>query len=280
MTVGCRNNLRRRSSRAPAGEQAAVLLAGFDVFQDRFHRSLVDHRPHVEVLGRIADRESSPPAPSASRGTCRRLRSSTIAREQAEHFCPWNPNAACATPSTAASRSASASTMMASLPPISRIVRLIQIWPGGLRGRTLIDVQSHFARAREGDVAGLRMRHHRISESSARARTEVHHAFRHAGFFQQFDELRRNGRRIAGGLQDHRVAADNRGQRHAGHDRAGKIPRRNHRAHAQRNVEQLIALSRQLHRRLSLGQAQRLRRRVRRNRWSRRCRRRPPPSSC
>ena len=29
------------------------------------------------------------------------MRSSTMAREHAEHFCPWNPKAACATPSTA-----------------------------------------------------------------------------------------------------------------------------------------------------------------------------------
>ena len=36
---------------------------------------------------------------------------STMAREQAEHFCPEKPNAAWATPSTAASTLASASTM-------------------------------------------------------------------------------------------------------------------------------------------------------------------------
>jgi hypothetical protein len=34
------------------------------------------------------------------------------------------------TPSTALSKSASAQTMMESLPPISRMVRLIQTWPG------------------------------------------------------------------------------------------------------------------------------------------------------
>ena len=50
----------------------------------------------------------------------------TMAREQAEHFCPWNPKADTATPSTAASTSASSSTMMASLPPISATTRLSQ----------------------------------------------------------------------------------------------------------------------------------------------------------
>ena len=53
-----------------------------------------------------------------------------MAREHAEHFWPWNPKAACATPSTAESISASASTTIPSLPPISRMVRLIHTWPG------------------------------------------------------------------------------------------------------------------------------------------------------
>ena len=52
-----------------------------------------------------------------------------MAREQAEHFCPWNPNAPMATPSTASATSASESTTMQSLPPISATTRLIQIWP-------------------------------------------------------------------------------------------------------------------------------------------------------
>ncbi len=52
-----------------------------------------------------------------------------IAREQAEHFCPWKPKADCTTPVAASSRSVSASTMMASLPPISATTRLIQICP-------------------------------------------------------------------------------------------------------------------------------------------------------
>ena len=66
------------------------------------------------------------------------MRSSMMAREQAEHFCPWNPNAETATPSTAESISASASTMIASLPPISRIVRLIQSCPSGFSAARLL----------------------------------------------------------------------------------------------------------------------------------------------
>ena len=43
---------------------------------------------------------------------------------------------------------------------------------------------------------------------------------------------------------------------HAGHDGAGEIPRRNHRADAERNVGQRVALARQLHGRLGFGEAQ------------------------
>src|SRR5215831_8907069 len=62
-----------------------------------------------------------------------------MAREQAEHFWPWNPKAAAVTPSTAASRLLSESTTIESLPPISSTVRLIQIWPlAVLAARSLI----------------------------------------------------------------------------------------------------------------------------------------------
>ena len=59
------------------------------------------------------------------------------------------------------------------------------------------------------------------------------------------------------GLQDDRVATHDGGQRHAAHDGAGKIPRRNHHAHAQRNVTQPAALARQLHGRPGVGEAKR-----------------------
>ena len=80
-----------------------------------------------------------------------------MTREQAEHFCPLNPKAACAVPSTAASKSPSASTTIESLPPISSTVRLIQIWPGCCVAARLVDVQANFLRSGEGDVARLGM---------------------------------------------------------------------------------------------------------------------------
>src|SRR5580658_3172887 len=126
-----------------------------------------------------------------------------------------------------------------------------------LRG-ALVDVQSNLARAGERDVTDLGMRHQRVSERYPAAGTEVHHAFGHAAFFEQFDKLRRNCRRIARRLQDDGVAADDGSQRHAGHDGTGKIPRRNHGADAERNVGQSVALARQLHGRFSFREAQSL----------------------
>ncbi len=56
------------------------------------------------------------------------------------------------------------------------------------------------------------------------------------------------------GFSDHGVAGDDRGQRHSRHNRARKIPRRNHSPNAQRNVNQIIFLA--LHRRHRLRSAQ------------------------
>ena len=102
------------------------------------------------------------------------------------------------------------------------------------------------------------MRHQRVAEACASAGAEVHDAFGHAAFFEQFHELRGRGRRIARRLQDDGVAADDGSERHAGHDGAGKVPRRNDGADAERNVGQGAALARQLHGRLNFREAQSL----------------------
>ena len=54
----------------------------------------------------------------------------TITRLHAEHFCPQKPNALCRTPSTASSRSADASMMIAFLPPISHTTFFTNSCPG------------------------------------------------------------------------------------------------------------------------------------------------------
>ena len=65
----------------------------------------------------------------------------------------------------------------------------------------------------------------------------------HAGLFERFEEFRRDGGRIARRLEDHGVAADQAGAGHAERDGVGEIPRRNHRADAERDVAQEAALA-------------------------------------
>ena len=114
---------------------------------------------------------------------------------------------------------------------------------GGLVGGNFVDVKTDFARSRERDKTRLGMRDDSIAESGSGTGAEIHHAFGHAGLFQNVHELGGDCRRIAGRLQDHGVAADDRGQSHSGHDGARKIPRRNHRAYTQGNVDQGVALA-------------------------------------
>ena len=117
-------------------------------------------------------------------------------------------------------------------------------------------MQSDFARAGEGDIARLGMGDDGVSEAGAGTGTKIYYAFGHAGFFEKLDELGGDGGGIARRLEDDRVAADDGSHRHAGHDCAREIPRRNHRAHTQRDVGQRIALARQLHWRFSFGETQ------------------------
>ena len=127
----------------------------------------------------------------------------------------------------------------------------------GLGGRALIDVESDFARSCERNVARLGMSHDGVSKTSARTGAEIDHPLRHSGLFQKFDELRGDGRRVARRLQDHSIPANNRRQSHSRHDRARKIPRRNHGADPQRNIEKPVAFTRQLDYRLRFRKAQR-----------------------
>ena len=82
-----------------------------------------------------------------------------------------------------------------------------------------------------------------VAEDGAGAGAEVHHAAGEAGFFKDFNELGGDGGSIAGGFQHHRVAGDDGSGCHAGHDGKGEVPGREDRAHAKRNVEELVALA-------------------------------------
>src|SRR5258708_1347275 len=97
-----------------------------------------------------------------------------------------------------------------------------------------------------------------VPKTGPRSWTEINYTFWHSGFFKNFDELRGNRRRITGRLQNYGVSADDRGQRHAGHNCTRKIPRRNDGSNPERNVEKIVTLARQLHRSLDVRESQRL----------------------
>ena len=112
-----------------------------------------------------------------------------------------------------------------------------------------MNVEADFLRSGEGDEARLWVLDDGVAEGRAGAGAEIDHAAGHACFFEHINKARGDGGRIAGRLQDDGVAGDDGSGRHAGHDGEGEIPRRNDRAYAQRDVEQLVALAGELDRR-------------------------------
>jgi hypothetical protein len=136
-----------------------------------------------------------------------------------------------------------------------RMARLIQIWPF-LRGGSLLMCSPTSREPVKAMKRVLGCATIGVAETGSGAGAEVHHALGHAASSSSSNKLCGDGGRIARGLQDDGVAADDRRQRHAGHDGARKIPRRNHRAHAQRNVVQRVVLAGKLDGRLSLRKTQ------------------------
>ena len=122
-TVGA-TKCARQVERASAGDDLPVAPGLLDGRGEPLHGALVDHRPDEHVaVGRIADRQSRPPArPAARRARRGPPARRTITREQALHFWPEKPYADAAMPAAAASRSADAvATIVGFLPPISVI---------------------------------------------------------------------------------------------------------------------------------------------------------------
>src|SRR5271156_845338 len=247
-----------RTSRArSAGDQASIFLADFYVAENVVHRTFVDYGCHVWVGGGIADRNALDP------------RFQFLQEHIVNALVDYGARSSRALLSLEAeSRSGYAFYGGVDigvgvnddgvLAPHFEHGALDPDLAGLLLRGGLVDVQSYFARSGESYVANFRMSDQRVAKIRATAGAEVHHAFRHAAFFQQFHELRCNRRRIARGLEHHGVSADNRSHRHSGHDGAGKIPRRNHGAHSERNIGQRVALARQLDGRFGLSEAQSL----------------------
>ena len=84
------------------------------------------------------------------------------------------------------------------------------------------------------------MIHQRVADHPAAAGHEVEHAGRQMQLLveEAGDPCADHGR-DAGGLDDRRVAGDDRRRRQPGQDGVGEVPRRDHDAHAQRDVEEL-----------------------------------------
>ena len=138
------------------------------------------------------------------------------------------------------------------------MVRLIQIWPGCGVGGALVNLEADGFGAGEGDEAGFRVLDDGVAERGAGAGTEVDHAVGKAGFFEDLDETGGDGGRVARRLEDDGVAGDDGGGGHAGHDGEREVPGRDDGAHAERDIEEFVALARILDGRAGGGQAQRL----------------------
>ena len=87
------------------------------------------------------------------------------------------------------------------------------------------------------------MRDHRLARLRAAA-DEVNHALGQSGLFDDLDEFCGDGRRVRRRFENDSVAGDDRGQCHTRHDSERKIPRRNYRTDAERNVFEDVLLAR------------------------------------
>ena len=148
--------------------------------------------------------------------------------------------------------------MIESLPPISATTRLIHFCPRcGLAANSLMRKPTSLEPVNEMKRISGCVRS-RSPISLPEPGNEVHDAGRYADLVQQIDEPRGDDGRIARRFEHDRVAGDDRGRRHADHDRAGEVPRRDHRADAQRDVDELVAFALERHDRLRPRVAQRL----------------------
>ena len=125
------------------------------------------------------------------------MRSSTMAREQAEHFWPWKPKADAVTPSTAESMSGVGVDDDGVLYRPSEDGALDPHLARDHLGGTPVDIEPHFAGTGESNEARLGMADQGIAESCACAGTEVDHAFWETGLFEHFDKFCGDGRRVA-----------------------------------------------------------------------------------
>ena len=239
-----------------AGEQASFFFAYFDVIQNRLHRRLVDHRPHV-IVGIIAGTNGD------FLGALNQL-----LQERVVNFLGDDRARACGTLLALIAKRRLNRSFHGRI-NIRFLVHDNGILAAHFQHRALdpdltwrglrcqfANAKSNFFRACKSDVARLRMRHQSVANGAARSGDEVHCFLRNPRLKKNVNEFRRDGRGIARRLQNYSVAGNERGHNESRHDGAGEIPRRNDHADAQRNIHQIVALSAHRRQLLGLGQSE------------------------
>ena len=154
---------------------------------------------------------------SSRSSNCARAPDWTITRLHAVQRCPAVPKADQTMPSTARSRSASFSTMMAFLPPSSSATRFSPRAASTFTSRpTSFEPVNEIARH-------IGVPHQRHADVCAGPHHEIQHARRQPGVLEDAHEVDGAERRITRRLEDHRIAGDQRGQRLPRRDANGKF---------------------------------------------------------
>ena len=173
------------------------------------------------------------PATAGSRSAMKRRRPSarTRIRERAQQSCPALSKTPEGARAAASSTSASAKTMLALLPPSSRVTRFTCCGAAGHDGPPDLGRagEAHLAHGGVGDEA---LAHH-----AALARQDLQDPLGQPGLEGQLPEAQRAERGQLGRLEHHRVAGgQGRGEAPAG-DGHGEVPGHDHAHHAERLVE-------------------------------------------
>ena len=156
---------------------------------------------------------------------------STRIRDRAQQSCPALSNTADGALAAAASRSASAKTTLALLPPELQGDRL------DLRRAPGHHPLAHRTRSGEDDLAHIGMLHQSLAHHRPGAGQHLEHVLGDAGIQGQFGQAQRGERRQLGGLEHHGVSrGQRRGEAPRG-DRHREVPGDDRADHADRFVK-------------------------------------------
>ncbi len=143
--------------------------------------------------------------------------SCTSRREPAQQTCPWLKKMPLTMPSTAWSSGASSKTMLAALPPSSRLRRLARA------GDAALDQLADLRRARERDLVDALVLDERLPDRRP-AGDHVDDARRQVALGDDLGERERGQRRRLGGLEHDRVAGRERRRELPGGHQQREVP--------------------------------------------------------